>query len=135
MARLYRQFNAANPKPNFRLLVIARRRGTVAGQDIRRLADLFVQSLELTDAMQRRMYFTTADVLKEHQHEASPLAAPIWFRTADAAAWLPDYRLMVAGLATSQAQKPSEYKREYVTERFSAMPRHAMFPRETTPPP
>jgi len=128
---LYRRHGAAKPKPNYRLLVIARRRGQT-GQDDRRVADLFTQALELPEAMRNRIWFASVDDLMSHEHDQAPLASDLWIRVADTNTWLNDYRAYVATLPTGKGYKSSQNKRDYVAEKLPAMPRHPMFPSPLT---
>ena len=122
---LYSRYGAPTPKPNFRLLVIARRQGD-PGQDERRLVDLFTQALQLPEPTQARMWFTTVDAIRAHQHDDPPLTAPMWLKVADAAAWLPAFRALTSTLDATT--KPAVHMRSFVAERIDALPKHALFP-------
>ena len=84
LLNLYRSLEVPDPKTNYRLLVITRRRGST-GSDQRRLADLILPALDLPDAMRSRLWFTTVDTIGEHQQSDTPLLDnKLWLRLADA---------------------------------------------------
>ena len=79
---LYRRHGATEPRPTFRLLVIARSR---TGQDDQqRMLELRGPIARLPAAMQDRLWFTTVDGLRCCQRHTLPLDAAIWHRGHDA---------------------------------------------------
>jgi hypothetical protein len=76
---LYRHHGASEPRPIFRLLVIARSR--TGKDDQRRMLELRRPAAKLPAMMQDRMWFTTVDDLCRGQHHPLPLEAAIWRRT------------------------------------------------------
>lgn len=75
---LYRRHGATEPRPTFRLLIIARSR--TGKDDERRMAELWRPATNLPAAMQIRMWFTTVEELCRRQYETTPLEAAIWER-------------------------------------------------------
>lgn len=124
---LYSRFGAKNPQPGFRLLVIAHD-GVNPGKDYRRLHDLFAQSLELPISMRDRMWFTTVEQLREHQADAPPLSAPLWYRARDARAWLADYRSFTGQVRRQPELKLRVQQRQFVAGQFPSLPLHPLFP-------
>ena len=79
---LYRHHGAAEPRPTFRLLVIARSR--TGKDDQRRMLELRRPVAKLPAALQDRLWFTTVADLCRWQHDPLPLDAAIWWRGRDA---------------------------------------------------
>ena len=71
----------AEPKPTFRLLMVARSR-TGEG-DPHRMYELRAPAAKLPAAMQDRLWFTTVADLCRWQRDPCPLAAAIWQRGCD----------------------------------------------------
>src|SRR5581483_10812947 len=86
---LYRRLGATDPRPQFRLLVVAHDKNRTIGDD-QRLLDLFTLSLECSADLRHRMWFGTVNGLHAHHMDSRPLESPLWFRTRDAEAWLPE---------------------------------------------
>jgi hypothetical protein len=78
---LYRRHGATDPRPTFRLLMVARDR--VGTDDDKRLLDLFRPIVSLPAALQDRVWLTTVSSLRQYQRDPLPLAAPIWLRARD----------------------------------------------------
>lgn len=125
LTQLYGRLGAKNPQPNFRLLVIAHD-ALHRGKDLRRLAELFAQALDLPSAMRDRLWLTTVELLRAHQADQGPLAAPLWYRVRDARDWLADFRATMA--ARQPEQKLQAHQRKYVEGRLPSLPLHPLFP-------
>ena len=82
---LYRRHGATEPRPTFRLLVIARSR--TGKDDQQRMLELRRPVAKLPAAMQDRLWFTTVADLCRRQHDPSPLDAAIWHRGGGAGSW------------------------------------------------
>jgi hypothetical protein len=78
---LYQRHGAKDPKPAFRLLVVARSR-TEAG-DEGRLMELLTAVKQEPAGIENRLWLTTAATLCERQHEALPLDGNLWLRARD----------------------------------------------------
>jgi hypothetical protein len=73
---LYRQHGASEPRPTFRLLVVARSR---TGQDDhRRMQELRAPAAKLSGALRDRLWFTTVADLCRCQQQPLPLEPAIW---------------------------------------------------------
>ena len=79
---LYRRHGATEPRPTFRLLVIARSR--TGKDDERRMTELITPTAKLPTTIRDRMWFTTVANLCHCQGQPLPLEAAIWRRGADA---------------------------------------------------
>ena len=79
---LYRCHGAIEPRPTFRLLVVAR--GRTGQDDHRRMQELCVPVAKLPAAMQDRLWFTTVEDLCCWRRHPLPLDAAIWRRGPDA---------------------------------------------------
>ncbi len=79
---LYRRHGAAEPRPTFRLLVVAR--GRTGQDDHRRMLKFFRPITKLPASMQDRLWFTTVAALRNCQEDSLPLDAAIWHRGRDA---------------------------------------------------
>ena len=77
---LYRRHGAKEPRPRFRLLVVARSRTGL--DDERRLAELVSVATQAA-AIRERLWLTTAAAIREHQHDKVPLDARFWVRAHD----------------------------------------------------
>ena len=75
---LYRRHGAAEPRPMFRLLIIARSR--TGKDDERRMTELMASAGKLPTAMQNRMWFTTVEELCRWQQHSLPLDEAVWHR-------------------------------------------------------
>ncbi len=73
---LYRRHGAAEPRPAFRLLIIARSR--TGKDDQRRLAELRAPAAKLPIMLRDRLWFTTVEELCQWQSEPLPLEAAVW---------------------------------------------------------
>ena len=112
------------PQFGFRLLIVVHDKQRPDG-DERRLAALFQQALELPAAMRDRLWFATAADLKSRQHQSPPLADEIWYRGRDAKGWLRDYLRL-------PEQNANGLRRQFVAGQLLALPRHPLFPRQTS---
>lgn len=81
LVNLYQRHGAKDPRPIFRLLMIARNRSGT--DDNARLADLLTATKQVVVEMRKRIWLTTVAALREHQHDERPLTAPIWKRISD----------------------------------------------------
>ena len=111
-------------RPNFRLLVIARRRPG-EGFDFDRLANLYTQALACSRPMRLRIWMSTFDDVMAHRDD---LAAPIWLRVRDAAPWLDDFRQVAHHLAGDQFA--NHKLRLFVSRRLADQNRYTLFPPE-----
>jgi hypothetical protein len=115
--------------PDFRILVIAQdsRRN---GDDASRLVLLFQRHLSLNRFLRHRTWFTTAHAIQVHQHEAAPLAAPIWIRGKDARSWITEYHAFTQQLPTSPGHAPLRlrWQMQFVRQHLKAQRRWALFP-------
>lgn len=73
---LYRRYGASEPKPKFRLLIVARSRTGKTDQE--RMTELCGPIASLPHSMQKRIWFTTVADLCRSQYELVPLDAPVW---------------------------------------------------------
>jgi hypothetical protein len=121
----------ASHRPTFRLLMIAHSKGT--GDDDRRLLDLLLPALELPASMRDRIWLTTASKLAEHQHDRSPLLAPLWLRARDTRAWINDYRQFVADLPRGRGHRHLPKQRGFILSRISDLPKHAVLSSAESP--
>ena len=78
---LYRRHGASEPRPTFRLLVIARSR--TGKDDQQRMLELCGPVAKLPAAMQDRLWFTTVAAMRSYQDDPLPLDAAIWHRGRD----------------------------------------------------
>ena len=120
MCDVFNRFSGTNLPPNFRLLIVAHGRSC---DDDRRVADLMTVALGLPQAMRDRIWITTVDALRAHQHENPPLTAPVWLRLRHARTWLPSVRLLSSG------NNRNQQKSKFVFQQLSDLPRHTLFPR------
>lgn len=132
LATLYRRHGAADPRANFRLLIVCHDKAKLHRDgDERRLLDVFTQALELPASMQERIWLTTVARLREHQASAAPLAGPLWVRVRDARSWLHEYRTYLASLSRGTGQKRYHRQREFVLRKIEQLPLHGLFPAGT----
>ena len=89
---LYRRHGATEPRPTFRLLVIARSR--TGKDDQQRMLELCRPLAKLSAAMQDRFWFTTVAALRSCQDDLLPLDVAIWRRGRDVD---PLRKMLVAG--------------------------------------
>ena len=75
---LYRRYGAIEPRPTFRLLVIARSR--TGKDDERRMLELMAPVAKPPTTIRDRMWFTTVEGLCRWQGQSLPLEAAIWRR-------------------------------------------------------
>jgi hypothetical protein len=75
---LYQRHGAKEPRPSFRLLMVARSRTGL--DDEGRLTELLAPSDRQPKSLRKRIWLTTVAALREHQHDDHPLDAEIWFR-------------------------------------------------------
>jgi hypothetical protein len=73
---LYRRHGAVDPRPVFRLLVIARSR--TGKDDQRRMQELCAPAAKLPATLRDRLWFTTVDELCQWQHNPRPLEMAMW---------------------------------------------------------
>lgn len=78
---LYRRHGATEPRPTFRLLVVARSR--TGRDDPHRMLELSEPIVKLPAAMQDRFWFTTVAALRSCQDDLLPLDAANWRRGRD----------------------------------------------------
>ena len=78
---LYHRHGASQPRPTFRLLVIARSR--TGKDDQQRMLELRGPVAKLPAALKDRLWFTTVANLHESQDCAHPLEEAIWWRGQD----------------------------------------------------
>jgi Replication-relaxation len=81
LINLYIQYEAKDPRPAFRLLMVTRSR-TGLGDD-GRLSELLTAANRLPPDLRKRIWLTTVAALREHQHDGPPLDASIWLRAGD----------------------------------------------------
>jgi hypothetical protein len=78
---LYRRYGAREPRPTFRLLVVARSRTGL--DDDGRLASLLSEADGAPADLRGRMWLTTVAALRRHQQDHRPLDATVWLRPGD----------------------------------------------------
>jgi hypothetical protein len=78
---LYRKHGAQNPRPAFRLLVIARSR--TGRDDEGRLGELMVWAAKMPSSLKSRLWFTTVQELCRWQRNSLPLNGAIWCQGCD----------------------------------------------------
>jgi hypothetical protein len=78
---LYERHGAKEPRPTFRLLVVARSRTGL--DDDGRLSELRAVADRLPAGTRKRVWLTTVAALREHQHDDHPLGANVWLRLGD----------------------------------------------------
>jgi hypothetical protein len=81
LINLYGQHGAKEPRPVFRLLVVARSRTGL--DDDGRLSELRTAASRLPTGLRQRVWLTTVAALREHQHDDPPLGANVWQRLGD----------------------------------------------------
>jgi hypothetical protein len=81
LINLYERYGAKEPKPKFRLLMVARSRTGL--DDDGRSAELLKAAEGLTVGMRKQIWLTTVAALREHQHDDHPLDASVWLRLGD----------------------------------------------------
>ena len=129
LVNLYRQYGASRPRANFRLVIVCHdKAGLHRGGDERRLLDVFTLSLDLPSQMRERVWLTTVERLRAHQHEKAPLSAPTWFRVRNAQLWLGKYKAYSATLSRGGREKRSHHQRTFVGDLLPAQPAHPLFP-------
>lgn len=79
---LYRSHGAREPRPMFRLLVVAH--GRTGQDDQQRMGELLAPIFKLAPTMRDRFWFTTVGDLCRWQRDPLPLDAAIWRRGRDA---------------------------------------------------
>jgi hypothetical protein len=78
---LYRRHGAKDPRPTFRLLIVARSRtGT---NDEGRMVELVRVANQMSAVIRGRLWLTTAAALRERQHDELPLTASVWLLGRD----------------------------------------------------
>ena len=108
---LYREHGARTPQPRFRLLFVAENRRT--GNDTIRLRQIFAEALRLPRAIQRQIWATTVESLKD----TSGVDAPVWMRGADIESAVPRYKSL------------SRAKRDrFLASVLDGLPKHRLFP-------
>jgi hypothetical protein len=78
---LYGRCGAKEPRPTFRLLMVARSRTGL--DDDRRLSELLTAANRLPAGLRKRIWLTTVAALGEHQQDDHPLEANVWLRAGD----------------------------------------------------
>ena len=78
---LYRTHGATEPRPTFRVLIVAMDKA--GANDESRLCDLARAAGEFPAALRDRLWFTTVAAIRDHQHQTTPLDATIWLRCRD----------------------------------------------------
>jgi Replication-relaxation len=78
---LYGRQGAKEPKPKFRLLMIARSR--IGLDDERRMAELLMASRRAPKGIDERLWLTTVAALARHQHEELALSESLWLRASE----------------------------------------------------
>lgn len=73
---LYRRHGATDPRPSFRLLIVAKDRGD---NDEGRLAELLTAAMPYPTVLDR-IWIATIAGLRNHQHDAMPLGSAVWQR-------------------------------------------------------
>lgn len=110
--RAYRDWSTR--QPNFRLLVIAQaRRGE--GDDLHRLVVLLTECLELSEAMQARIWATRYSDIRDNVDGA------IWFRWRDVRRWRGDYRRQMRSAVPRMRQN-------FVAKQLEGMKRYTLLP-------
>ena len=79
LKNLYERSGAKEPRPAFRLLVVARSRTGL--DDDGRLAELLTSANQGPAGLQKRIWLTTVAALREHQENECPLDASVWLRS------------------------------------------------------
>jgi hypothetical protein len=121
---LYRRHGVADPRPNFRVVVVTQCRSGENDND--RLSELLLAAKDLPGRSRDRLWFAAVDAIREHQHEPLPLAAPVWLRARDLRFGQGD------GYATGQptassGEQPAGHHRG-LAEALQTLPRHPLFP-------
>ena len=83
LLELYRRHGAINPRPSFRLLVVAKDRGD---HDEGRVAAVLSAAC-LHPAVLNRIRIATVADLRAHQHDLLPLEAALWRRGKNVQSW------------------------------------------------
>jgi hypothetical protein len=81
LINLYQRHGAKEPRPTFRLLMVARSRTGL--DDDGRLAQILNAANRLPGRMRKRIWLTTVAALREHQDDQLPLNANVWLRIRD----------------------------------------------------
>jgi len=126
LTSLYGRLGDQNPKPNFRLLMIAHDKYRGLHKDERRMLDLIVQALD-PSIPQNNVWFTTVSQLNAHAGDPLPLQAAIWYRIRDFKPYLNQFRSNVAG-GMDKGQQPNHARRQFVEMLLPNLPRYPLFP-------
>ena len=78
--------------------------------------------------MRERVWLTTVERLRAHQHAEASLSAAAWFRVRDAQSWLAEYKAYTATLPRGRGEKRYHRQGMFVTDRLGALPAHLLFP-------
>src|SRR5262249_50750409 len=81
LVNLYRQHGATDPRPSFRVLLVANDRTDDGGES--RMIDLMATALELPASVRDRLWVTTAGGVRAPHHHEQPLGVAIWRRGPD----------------------------------------------------
>jgi hypothetical protein len=81
LINLYQRYGAKEPRPAFRLLMVARSRTGL--DDDGRLAEILAGANRLPGNMRKRIWLTTVAALREHQNDELSLNANVWIRLRD----------------------------------------------------
>jgi hypothetical protein len=120
---LYRRHGAGQPRPTFRLLVVARSR---TGEDDQgRLDELKTLAAKLPAALRNRLWFATVAEFRQWQRDPAPLEAAIWHSGRELAR-----QDKLPGPARGDRCKPATLDSGSGTARF-----HSLFPPAETAPP
>jgi hypothetical protein len=114
---LYRRHGAADPRPTFRLLIIARSR--TGNNDERRMMELCAPAAKLPATMRDRLWFTTVAELCRCQKQVLPLEAVTWSRG----------RFVANSASPITVIDGNRYPGDCITQsRTAAPPLHRIFP-------
>ncbi len=111
---LYHRHGATNPRPGFRLLLVAGNRTNPSESD--RVADLLATASGFVE-VQKRAWFTTCAELCQHQFDAAPLSASIWRKVED----------VRKGLMTSDSDNGHGLSRDTVRDSLSDIVMRPLF--------
>lgn len=81
LINLYELYGAKEPRPTFRLLMVALSRTGM--DDDGRLSELLTAANRAPAGLRKRIWLTTVAALREHQHDDHPLDTSVWLRSGD----------------------------------------------------
>jgi hypothetical protein len=108
---LYRAHGAREPRPQFRLLVVAHDRRS--GNDQARLAQLLLQASAVPRVMRDRIWIAAVSDLSQ----ATSIDDPLWIRARD-----------LHDAAVNWESLPARERRRHVRAVLPTLPRHRLFP-------